>query len=142
MYIYRERERDYAMAAELLMDKLEHEVKDIFVRAYADDTAFAVKRFDRDAPKLAEIFKEFEAIAGLRLNMKKSVIVPPNARKLAVFSRHRDEVVPGWTDMPIRDHCKYLGFMGGPGRKDNSWHAPFRKFRERVKTWSHMPLGL
>ena len=54
----------------------------------------------------------------------------------------RDEVVPGWTDMHIRDHCKYLGFMVGPGRKNNSWHAPFKKIGERVEAWSHMPLGL
>ena len=44
--------------------------------------------------------------------------------------------------MPIRDHCKYLGYMVGPGRKDRSWLAPYKKFQERIKLWKDMPLGL
>ena len=65
----------YALAAELLLDKLEHELGDIFVRAYADDTAVLVQNLWRDAPLLAEIFEHFEKMSNLRLNLKKAVAV-------------------------------------------------------------------
>ena len=37
---------------------------------------------------------------------------------------------------------KYLGFMIGPGKADESWIAPAAKFMARVRLWENQPLGL
>ena len=129
----------YAVSAEIQLDKLEIELESVFVRAYADDTALLLKNFTTDAPKLATIFEEFEQVSGLRLNMKKSVIIPLNSSRLQGFTSLRNRIVPQWKDMPIKDHCKYLGYMVGPGRKDHSWLAPYKKFQERIKLCIGMP---
>ena len=44
--------------------------------------------------------------------------------------------------MPVRYVCKYLGFQVGPGKGDSSWHAPFKKYQERINMWKDQPLGL
>jgi len=44
--------------------------------------------------------------------------------------------------MPTREHCKYLGFHVGPGKGHASWHAPMKKYHERIGMWQDMPLGL
>ena len=132
----------YAMAAEVLMDRIEDEAGEVFVRAYADDTALVLKDYREDAPVLAKLFKEFETISGLRLNFKKSVLIPLNAGKLPNFARTRDQVTPLWGEMPIKECCKYLGFMIGPKSGDESWTKPLQKFKDRVALWEHQPLGL
>ena len=132
----------YALVAELLMDKIEAEFDSILVKAYADDTALVMRHFFRDSPRLAELFDEFAQISGLKLNLSKSVIVPLNAFGAKTFHIRRDQATPRWKDMPIRDHCKYLGFYIGPGKGTRSWEGPYKKFCERLKLWSSMPLGL
>ena len=44
--------------------------------------------------------------------------------------------------MPVLDHCKYLGYEVGPGRKELSWHKPLQQFLDRVLSWQRVPLGL
>ncbi len=66
----------YALVAEILLDKLELEVPETFTAAYADDTALVIKDFWRDAKKIAQIFEEWKRITGLKLNLKKSIIIP------------------------------------------------------------------
>ena len=79
----------YAVVAELLLDMVEHKLSDVMIRAYADDTALVFKNFTRDAPKVAKIFEEFQKIAGLGLNLKKSVIIPLNSRTLRLGAASR-----------------------------------------------------
>ena len=69
----------HALVAETLLDKLEIEICNIFTRAYADDTCLVLEDFIRDAPRVAELFQEFEKISGLKLNMSKSIAIPLNA---------------------------------------------------------------
>jgi hypothetical protein len=132
----------YALVAELLMDRIEAEFDDVLVRAYADDTALALRHFSRDSPRLATLFEEFAQISGLHLNMKKSVIIPLNLATEKTFRVRRNRTTPKWRDMPIRDHCKYLGFYVGPGKGSKSWEGPFKKFCDRLSLWGKMPLGL
>ena len=66
---------------------------------------------------MAKVFEEFQKITGLHLNFKKSVIIPLGSLQTAQFVEIRDNTVPTWTEMPVSDHCKYLGFMVGPGKK-------------------------
>ena len=130
------------MIAELLMDKLELEIPDIFIRAYADDTCLVVKDFWRDGPELARFFKEFEAISGLRLNMNKSIVIPLQHMELQAFEARKQREVPAWAAMPTKSSCKYLGFHIGPGKGTSSWTEPVRKYLSRVDAWRDMPLGL
>ena len=60
----------YALAAELLLDMVEHRLPDCLSRAYADDTAILCPKFTVNAQKLVTIFKEFEHISKLELNKK------------------------------------------------------------------------
>ena len=57
-----------------LMDLLEEENVDFF--GYADDIAIVVKDFWRSAPALSQVFRDFEEISALRLNIKKTVMIP------------------------------------------------------------------
>jgi hypothetical protein len=50
----------YALAAELLLDMIEHRLPDCLSRAYADDTSILCPEFSVNAQKLVTIFEEFE----------------------------------------------------------------------------------
>ena len=132
----------YAVAAEALMDKLESAVPEIFIRAYADDTALVTKDFWDTAPRLAVVFEEFSHISGLKLNKNKSIIIPLSNSPLEVFQNRKVVEVPAWADMPAQWTCKYLGYFMGPGKHDESWKAPFKKFKTRIGMWQDQPLGL
>ena len=132
----------YALVAEILLDKIELEIAGSVIKAYADDTAILIQNFATDAPILASIFQEFEGISGLAINMTKSYIIPLNRDSCAEMAQICKQCTPTWADMPVTDHCKYLGFMMGPGKQSHSWDAPYKKFSEKVWKWKDMPLGL
>eukprot|EP00959_Pyramimonas_sp_CCMP1952_P126361 2642962-Pyramimonas_sp.AAC.1 len=46
------------------------------VRAYADDLVTVLENLSRARPCLVQIFAEFAAASGLRLNFRKVVVVP------------------------------------------------------------------
>ncbi len=132
----------YAVVAESLLDMIELEIPGTFVRAYADDTALVVQDFAEAAGKLEATFTEFETVAGLKLNMAKSVVVPLNANTYDDFEALKSRTAPGWAAMPVRLAAKYLGFQVGPGKEDSSWKAPYKKYCSRVGIWQDQPLGL
>ena len=132
----------YAVTAEFLLEKIEQEVAGVLVKAYADDTALVVRNFWEAAPILADIFKDFQQISGLRLNKGKSIVVPLSTTDLQEFANRKLDEVPAWGDMPVQSSCKYLGYMMGPGKGDQSWTGPYNKFLNRVNAWADLPLGL
>ena len=132
----------YAAVAKALLDKLEAEIPDIMARAYADDTAVVVRRFWEEAPRMAEIFKEFALISGLRLNKSKSIILPLGHSDLPEFTLRKLGEVPRWADIPVQRSCKYLGYFMGPGKGDSSWRETYKKYMKRVGMWQDQPLGL
>jgi len=132
----------YALVAEVLLDILQSIDSDLLLRAYADDTAIVVRNLYETGPKLAEAFHDFEQVSGLKLNLRKSIIVALSNDDNTDITRRKNLAIPRWADMPVQTFCKYLGFYLGPGKKDKSWLAPMNKFRERVKMWAGQPLGL
>ena len=44
--------------------------------------------------------------------------------------------------LQLRILANILAFYVGPGKRDSSWKAPMKKFRERVGMWKDQPLGL
>ena len=130
-----------AASSDLLLERIGR-LCGAFRRAYADDTAVILRDGLPSVRMLGDIFEEFARISGLGLNISKTVVVPlfvvdaPDLRA-AIASR-----VPGWGQIGIEDHARYLGFEVGPGRGDLSWSAPLRKYRERVEIWRAIGAGL
>jgi hypothetical protein len=181
----------YALAADALLEKISKSVDDVWVRAYADDTAIIVTDFWEQAPRLAEVFETFGNLSNLRLNFEKCVIIPlhPNCPKIKIrpdahqcrttdpatspstsaqrlergvdtrikptstnqrmesgpLSRFRNTLInhlPLWSTMELAWHGKYLGFMVGPGKGDQSWNGPVAKYEKRCHTWSQHARGM
>jgi hypothetical protein len=132
----------YALVAEVMVDKIAVLDPEMLVRAYADDTALVIRDFWAAAPCLANFFQDLAAVSGLQLNLNKSIIIPLAITDLRAFGERLVTTIPSWASMPVQLSCKYLGFFMGPGKDDQSWRAPMRKFRERVGMWRNLPLGL
>ena len=132
----------YALVAEVLLDRLEQEVEGIFVRAYADDTALVVQDLAAATPKLEKLFRGFESISGLRLNLAKSIIIPHNNRGESKNRQMFGSYATEWGQMKIAYKAKYLGYIMGPKKGDDSWNKPVEKLRKRTGLWQDLPAGL
>ena len=132
----------YALVAEVLLDRLEQQVEGIFVRAYADDTALIVQDLEAATPKLENLFQEFECISGLRLNLTKSIIVPHNSLGESKNRRTFGCYATRWGQMQVAYKAKYLGYIMGPKKGDDSWNKPVEKLRKRTSLWQDLPAGL
>ena len=66
----------FAICADLLLAKITKELPTATTRAYADDTAIVIRNIQEDLPVLETIFKEYEELTGLKLNLKKTALVP------------------------------------------------------------------
>ena len=67
------------------------------------------------------MFSEFAKISGLELNLDKCVVIPLNRQPLDEARRQLAISVPEWHNMQVADCGTYLGFVIGPGKKDQSW---------------------
>ena len=57
--------------------------------------------------------------------------------------KHRlKEQVPRWQSMSLNWHGVYLGFVVGPGKGDQSWIKPSRKYVDRCSIWAGRGHGL
>ena len=91
---------------------------------------------------LQEFFLDFGRVAGLHLNICKTVLVP-------IFRFDESEVravvcsgAPDWGGVCIASLAKYLGFYVGPGEGDSFWKEPLRKFSDRARQWGKLGLGM
>jgi len=132
----------FAAAADILLRSLADSCPTATIRAFADDTATASADFWKDAPKMQQIFEQFEQISGLGLHYGKSVIIPLSLEPLPTFQARLRLVVPQWADMQVSTKGTYLGFAVGPGKKDTTWDKPAAKFMARVNEWSNLKTGL
>ena len=134
----------FALCADILLRELSVVLMDDeVVRAFADDTAVVIANYEETLPKLQMLFKEFEAISALALNIKKTVFIPLwNNKCLADTSRIVSLACPDWGGIAVSTHGKYLGFMIGPGAGQSSWTKPLDKFVARAGQWASLHLGL
>lgn len=150
----------YAIAADALLENICTAIPDAVVRAYADDTAVVLTDFWSQAPLLAKIFDDFGALSNLRLNFEKCVIIPLNPIGLVPpgqLAPVRSDTAEGplkrlrqdleerltiWSKMAAQWAGTYLGFVIGPGKKDESWSKPGAKYAERCSLWSGHGHGL
>ena len=66
----------FAAAVDILLRKLHSNIQNSTTKAFANDIAMVVEDWRRDHGAIQDIFKEFEAMSGLDLNMSKTCVVP------------------------------------------------------------------
>lgn len=102
---------------------LQHSLPDDLVCGYADDLAIVTRELFRTLPVMIDLFRTYEHVSGLALNVGKCVIIPlwhysrPNVTKLIT------EYGSAWKNIAIKDFVKYLGFIIGHKCDNNEWAA-------------------
>ena len=111
-------------------------------RAFADDTAVLLRDLKAGLPPLHGLFARLALATGLRLNMRKCVIIPLGDRGLNPVSAFLERTFSPWFGAKVAMSGRYLGFEIGPARGGASWVKPTQKARERIATWPWAELGL
>ena len=133
----------FVICVDALLRRLESRFPDCCIRAYADDNAMVVTDFLRDGRALLAIYKEFEAVSNLKLNLPKTVLIPLWPCKMQEWKGNvLHDALPEWCRCDVATWSRYLGFAVGPGRDNHSWDKPLEKYRERAKLWSQQHLGM
>jgi hypothetical protein len=134
----------FALCANVLLRELSHVLSnDEIVRAFADDTAVVIADFVVSMPVLGRLFKQFEQISALSLNISKTIFVPLwNVSSPSYLKTYLRELCPLWRDISVKPCGKYLGYFVGPGAGEESWAKPLEKFLRRAEQWASMSLGL
>ena len=129
----------YALAADALLEKISVSLPEVFVRAYADDTAVVLTDFWRQAPVLANIFETFADLSCLRLNTAKSVIIPLHPRG----PQHPDADL-GASDMVDADDATLRSLLTTaspyslPTGATDALEALSSNIREHLPQWGNM----
>jgi hypothetical protein len=79
------------------------------------------------------MFNLLARAAGLKLNAKKTVIIPLALATEFTVRRFLIEALPGWGDMLIKVAGKLLGVLIGPGADEQRWAAAAAKFWTRSR---------
>ena len=66
----------FAIVADLLLRKLQQELPNSTIRAFADDTAMVIDDM-RLLPRIIAIFEEYAGFPNLGLNLNKTMVIPP-----------------------------------------------------------------
>ena len=120
------------MLATLLPD-IRHEL-----RAFADDMAIVVLHLLRALPILHDTFHLLRRATRLRLNAKKTVIIP--LWKGGAFDARRFlvDTLPGMGDAKVAYFGKYLGIYIGPDGDTRRWDSLCSKFSQRANMSQHL----
>ncbi|CAK0910901.1 unnamed protein product [Prorocentrum cordatum] len=132
----------FAVVVDSLLRRLRRMLPSATVRAYADDLVTVLENLSWALPCLVQIFAEFAAASGLRLNFRKVVVVPLGDSPPDVVTQQISATFPTWGLVQCRQWAKYLGFALGPGRAEHSWDAALEKAVARARLWSRLALGL
>ena len=125
----------FAVAADMLIRRINRFLPDAVLRAYADDLAIVLADAPHAAPVLEVVFEEYAELSGLRLHHGKSVWVPLQCDPQEVTRRLLELHAPTWADFTIAFSAKYLGFYLGPAKHHLAWDKPIEKFLERALAW-------
>ena len=98
------------------------------VNAHADDIAIFLKN-KQDLDKALSILKEFGALSGLNMNIKKSVIITKDANINEISS------IPTLKNDP---NCKYLGYFLEKDPMEEAW----TRFIKKITRWKKIFLSL
>jgi hypothetical protein len=88
------------------------------------------------------IFQDFGAISGMKLNLPKTVIIPLWPQDVSAIKNKILVVAPDWAAVEVAGSSIYLGFATGPRKGDSSWQKANLKFENRICLWGSQALGL
>ena len=86
----------------------------------------------RSLPPRVRLFRDFRTVAGLHLNIRKTVLVPLSLRDRDALADDIMLQFPDWAGIQVKDRAKYLGFVLGPGKGDSSFDKALRKYQDRA----------
>ena len=139
----------FAIIVDILLRKLDKILgKDGTARAFADDTASITDNIFMNIRSIAKLFKDYEKISGLGLNLSKTLVIPLWDEREDVEADYRllkeklRLVGDGWEMVQVVRSGKYLGYRIGPDRKSGAWDKAEKKWEERSKAWASKGLGL
>ena len=132
----------FAVVGDLWLRRLRRAVPTSVVRAYADDIAILFRDLVPGLRAVMPVFLELAAVAGLHVNVQKTVVVPLGDQPLDAVRADLATACPGWGGLRLAYSASYLGFVLGPARGDATWDGPLRKVLDRAAAWGARPLGL
>ena len=100
--------------------------------------------YQKTMPSLCRLFGEFEAIAGMSLNVAKTVFIRlwNNRDNFKGIKLLIHESCSTWRDLAVSDKGKLLSYYIGPGSRASSWAQALAKFQEKAIAWSQLGFGL
>ena len=104
------------------------------VRAFADDTAMVLSKFDSQAGAIMRLFRQYGSFSGLHLNMPKTVVMLLWSYSSASFMGFLKDTFPEWSRATVSSFGKYLGLMVGPCK--NLPHGTFQSQNTRNVVYS------
>ena len=132
----------FSVISDVLLRKLKRSCPGAVTRAYADDLAMVLPTGVDALGHLEEVFREYELISALHLHHGKSVLIPLSLESHEKIYEELVRRAPGWSDLGIADCARYLGFVLGPGRGQNSWTTAVNKMRCRARIWRSVGAGM
>jgi exonuclease III len=94
-----------------------------FLRGYADDIGMIIRNLWESGPEISQMFLRIGRISRLELNGKKCILIPLWSVPVEENIRARlAEIIPDWSIFSIKPFGKYLGFLIGPGAKNQEWN--------------------
>ena len=132
----------FAVCVDILLRRIMHEIPSCTCKAFADDIAAVITKWELHGPILERMFAEFQLISNLSLNISKTVCMPLWVNGVDEVASRLHVVTPSWASICIALKGTYLGFVVGPGKGTESWVKPLEKFKQRVARWSQVPGGM
>ena len=111
-------------------------------KAFADDVGVIFTDVTEQLPKLAAMLDRFGTISGMKVNIKKTILIPlwPESP-----DRHRHAVAtaaPAWAEVPIDNSAIYLGVRIGPGKVGREWETAAKRLMAKLRGWPWNQVGL
>jgi hypothetical protein len=132
----------FAVTVDMLLRQLSRQTPDATIRAFADDTAMVLQDAWESVARISRWFVEFGAISGLELNLPKTVMTPLWEASTVDVQEKLQGICPAWTGLEVAGSGRYLGFVEGPAKEDNSWAKAKDQFLQRACLWGSQGLGL
>ena len=86
----------FAVCVDILLRKLMHDLPDCSCKAFADDIAAVISDWELQGPVLEGIFKDFELISNLSLDISKTICMPLWIGGVEEVARNVKNAIPSW----------------------------------------------
>ena len=103
------------------------------VLGFADDLILLFADLWKILPTVVLYFSKLEKAVSLRVNWKKSQLLPLWSDSLDNIRRRILAVAPLWAAIRLRRYIEYLGVEIGPEFSDHFWVSPLRRFRDSAR---------